>query len=447
MRDVRLVLVVVVIVILAGSAVAAGGGGGGTILYQLAGHVVTHNGAPGSGCYSFTFLRLLDAGTVRPDGGARRTLELAEHPMTAVRAGGPARCFHVATPAKPIKTMGPVGRSGVLEMTDWEAPSQSIWETPLGGGKARAVLREEGGRFPGGLAVSPGNRYLVFPWVRRAAPAKGRVVFGRFDPSRAEGGLGIVDTATGKLRVILDGRYNRALFSRFAGFSGDGRRFYTVARRGSSFELEAVDLTTGRVEGFAARFPRFDGSALRWQDLFPGKGDFSMALFAISPDERRLVVTKDRYDQSRRGTACSCAVHHDLWIVPLDGGTARVKRGLPGYVAGIDWRRDGSRFVVASVDHCGCYPQYIDSAIDLFDRDGKRLADLVTERRSKITGARWSPDGRAVAYDVYGTDFVGRLKTVRVASKTVREVLNTGQLGIAVDRKHPVTILVAGWLR
>ncbi len=449
MRGIRLVPVMLVGLWLAvpGMAMAAGGGGGTVIVYQLAEHVVTPSGAPGSACRSFTFLRELEAGSVRPDGKGVRPLELAENAMTAVRTGGRDRYFHVATPANPVKTVGPVGRSGAIEMTDWEAPSQSVWETPFAGGQARRLVREEGGRFPGGLAVSPGNRYVVFPWVRRTPPVKGRVVFGRFDPSLVEGGLGIVEVATGKRTVVLDGEYNRALFSRFAGFSGDGHRFFTVARRGAGYELVAVDLGTGRVQPFAARYPRFDRTAFRWQELFPGKGDFSLAMFSISPDERRLVVTKDHYDRAGSTRTCSCGVRHDMWIVPLDGGAARLQHGLPGYVACIRWRGDGSRYAVVSVHHGGCYPDYIDSSIDLFDRDGRKLENLVTETRSKITGVRWSPDGRSLVYDVYGTDFVGRLKLVDPASRKVRQVLDTKALGIAVDRKHPVTFLVAAWLR
>ncbi len=436
------------ILILAWAIPGAGMGadGSGVLLYHLAEHVVISSGVRQAGCRSMTFLRFHDAGTVRPDGKGRKTIELVDHPTSLVRSGGVERCFFVSSPSDPVKRMGPVGGSGVIETVDWYAPSQTAWALLLGGGRPKAVLSESGGRFPANLAVSPGNRYLVLPWILRKTPQRGKIDFAPFDTFGGTGDLAMVDLRTGKFQILVRDGTGRQLFERFKDFSRDGERFFTVVRRGDGFELVGVHLASGKVEPFATLFPGFGGGSLPWKEWFPGHGDFSVALFAISPDESRLVVTKDHYQQAARATACSVAVHHNLWIVPLDRGTVRSRRGLTGYVSDIVWSPDSSRFAVVAVNHSGCYPAYIDSSIELFGRNGDHLGTLVTERRSKITGAAWSPDGRSVAYDVYGTDLVGRLKVVEVKSRRVREVLTTQALGVAVNRTHPVTFLLTGWL-
>jgi hypothetical protein len=58
----------------------------------------------------------------------------------------------------------------------------------------------------------------------------------------------------------------------------------------------------------------------------------------------------------------------------------------------------------------------------------------------------WSPDDKSILYDVYGTDFVGRLKLVDVAGANVREIVNTETLGYTASQTEPVTLLFADWV-
>jgi Tol biopolymer transport system component len=110
------------------------------------------------------------------------------------------------------------------------------------------------------------------------------------------------------------------------------------------------------------------------------------------------------------------------------------------------WQPDSTSFALAIVGNSGCYPDYLDSWIDTFDPDGKMELTLVEEAESRITTLGWSPDGEQIAYDVYSTDFVGRLKVIDVARADAREIVNTRGLGYDVDRSAPATLLFADWI-
>ncbi len=426
---------------------ASAGGSGGraadgpTILYQLSEHIVRRGGL-GSRCYSFTFLRCLDAGIIRPDGSGNIVLELKDNPTSKARSRKSDRYFYISTPNPSVKKLHG------FEMPDWEAPGQTLWSAAFAGGEPVAVARDSGGRFPGGLAVSPGNRYLVYPMAartkRRPRPNE-PVVFGKFDPFSTDSSLVIVDLASGRKTTVLASAYNRQLFASFADFSPNGNAFYTIARAGSGFRFVRISLGDGKVEDFATAFPRFDRGSVHWDKLFPRANDFAWASFTISPDETRLIATKDAYGKGSI-SSCSCDAYHTLWVFALSGGATRVYRKRRGYVSDAEWRGDSSSFALALVGHGGCYPEYLDSTIKTFDRDGRPLTTLVSEPKSKITTIGWSPTGRLIAYDVYGTDFIGRLKTVNTSTKRVRELVNTLDLGHGVSRTHPVTLLFSAWV-
>jgi hypothetical protein len=80
------------------------------------------------------------------------------------------------------------------------------------------------------------------------------------------------------------------------------------------------------------------------------------------------------------------------------------------------------------------------------DKDGKNLETLVTEKQSKITRIGWAPSGDEIAYDVYGTDLVGRIKIVNSRDESTREVVNSQTLEGSVDKENPVLLHFSNWV-
>jgi len=88
----------------------------------------------------------------------------------------------------------------------------------------------------------------------------------------------------------------------------------------------------------------------------------------------------------------------------------------------------------------------MDARIEIFDKDGKGAITIVDEPKSKITNLGWSPDDSVIVYDVYSTDFIGRLKLVDVTTKQVKEIINTQILGYEASDSEPVTLYFADWV-
>ncbi len=414
------------------------------LLYQLTEQVVRSRGAGGSACSSLTFRRFLDAGYLAAD-GTNRVLHLKGHPTSKVSGTTPDRFFYVSTPASAVRRL-----ARGMTSPDWDAANQTLWSAPLGGAAPTPLARASGATFPGDVAAAPGGRYVVYPLVRRLQwhpDPKHPSLFPKFDPFATDSSLAVADPATGATRVVLKNRYNRRLFSAFHDFSGDGSAFYTVARQGSGFTFVRVSLATGKVEELRTLFPRFPWASVPWDEFFNRGGkDFNFASFSISPDGTRLVAHRDRYQRSG-SIGCSEAAFHDLWVLALDGSGMKTFRRLPGYVSSATWSPDGSAFALSTVSRSGCFPLYLDAAVVIHARDGDLRRTLLSRPKSKITTVRWAPDGRRIAFDIYGTDLVGHLATVDVASGRVKDLLDTRTLGQRPDRTHPVTILLAGWIR
>lgn len=74
------------------------------------------------------------------------------------------------------------------------------------------------------------------------------------------------------------------------------------------------------------------------------------------------------------------------------------------------------------------------------------IDDSIIASISKITNLSWSPDGMEIAYDVYGIDFIGRLKIVDVTGKEVKEIINVQTLGYEVSKSELVLLLFADWV-
>lgn len=410
------------------------------IIYQLVENQINRSGTPGIECYSFSFLRFLNGGYVLPDGRENRLLKLRGAATSKVKSRKRNGYYYIST------LMNPVKKQFHIKTFDWDVDGQALWSAKFIGTESVQLAGGSGNAFPGGLAVSPENKFLVYPLTQKNAPNNSKmVVFNKFNPFISDSSLAIVNLTTGKKKTVLVDNYNRRLFVSFGQFSADGSAFYTLERKGNSFRFVRIDLASGKVAVFRDIFPDFQWDSLNWDAFFPRSGDFAYASFTISPDEKRLIATKDVY-ASKKSISCTCDAFHNLWVFGLRDNFCKLYKHQPGYVSSTSWKADASSFAFSMVGQGGCYPEYLHSSIVTFDTNGRRLTTLVTELHSKITTIGWSPDMRVIAYDVYSADFVGRLKLVNVATKKVSEIITTQKLGYEVDHEHPVTILFSDWV-
>lgn len=412
------------------------------LLYHVIENTVTGQDAGGITCHSFSFLRFLDAGYVQPDGSGNIVLQLKDNPTGKVTSKKQERYFYISTPNDPlIETMG-------VQRFNWDVDGQTLWAADFAGGDPIEIVGPTGSEFPGDVSTAPGNKYLVYPLTDRTAQDQsqaGALLGQKFNPFATDSSLVTVNLANGAETTALAGRYNRQLFTSLGDFSADGNVFYTLAREGDGFEFVKVSLDTGTATDFRTLFPDFDWDALDWDAFFPQAGDFAYASFTISPDETRLIAYKDVFAANPDNPCVALASHH-LWVLDLEHNAIEVYRDQPGTVVDAAWKTDSSAFALALADYGGCYPGYIDASIELYDKDGRSPTTLVAEPKSKITTIGWLPGGNVIAYDVYSTDYVGRLKLVDVSTGRVDEVINTQDLGYPAGQTNPVTLLFADWV-
>ncbi|MBC8333443.1 MAG: hypothetical protein H8E28_15790 [Anaerolineae bacterium] len=412
------------------------------LLYQLAEHTVSSFDMSGSSCYAFNFRQFLDGGIVRTDGSDNRILSLKDYPTSMVTAQADDRYFYISSPTNPVSEM--FGTS----MFNWNVSDQTLWAADFATQNTTSLATATDGRFPGGLATSPGNRFLIYLLTQssseNADPTNGFMAT-NINPFISDSNLLIADLINGGEKTAVPNNTNRQLFSSFADFSLDGNSFYTLTREGESFRFVKVELTTGQVIGFEQVFPGFNWEQLNWDEFFPRENDFAYAHFTISPDENRLIAYKNIFTANQQDVCVTAASHH-LWVFNLENNTTEKFENLPGYVSDADWKFDSSAFALALIGNAGCYPDYFDAQIDRFNKDGGDSLTLANEPKSKITNIGWSPDGRSIAYDVYGVDYIGRLKLIDVANQQISEVINTQSIGHEGTPTNPITLLFADWI-
>ena len=408
------------------------------ILYQLTENTVINN----QDCYSFSFSRFLDGGIIQPDGNNNRKLPVKDYPTSKITAKKDDNYFYVSTPNNPlIETFGFI-------TFNWDAEGQSLWKTDFDSLNPATLVKSGTGSFPGDAATAPENKFLIYPLTNKAAKTPGNangINLGKFDPFTSDSSLVIINLSNDKSTTVLTNSYNRDLFVSFDDFSPDGSSFYTLARDGNSFKFVKISLENGTVTDFTTLFPNFNWDSINWDDFFPPANDFAYGEFTISPDESRLIGYKNIYTADMQHT-CIVNASHNLWVFDLKSNKTQVYRNQAGYVSSASWKPDSSAFALALIGNAGCYPDYLDAKIELYDKDGKSSGTLVSEPKSKITTIEWSPVDDVIAYDVYSTDFVGRLKLLDVQTKNVQEIINTQDLGYSVNKTKPVVILFADWV-
>jgi len=409
------------------------------ILYHITGHTIISQEMDGTECYFLYFREYFDGGYVRPDGSENKILDLKDYPTSMVTSKEHDNFYYISSPNNPLS------ESYGFTIFNWDVGDQTLWSSDFVGNDVVEIKSSAGDKFPGGVTTSPGNNYLIYLMTQTEDNQSEGFMVNKINPFVSDSSLIIASTKNGEEKTVLPGSYNRQLFTSFADFSADGNFFYTIAREGESFKFVKISLESGEVTDFAEAFPGFDWEAVSWDEYFPKTGDFAYASFSISPDEKRLIAYKNIFT-ANIDNPCFTDALHKLWIFNFENNATDIFKNQEGYVSDSSWKYDSSEFVLAAMGNSGCYPDYMDARIDKIDKDGKNKVSLVNEVKSKITNLGWSPDGMEIAYDVYGMDFIGRLKLVDADGKEVKEIINTQTLGYEASESEPVLLLFADWV-
>jgi Tol biopolymer transport system component len=377
-----------------------------------------------------------------PDGSKNNILDLKDYPTSLVTSRKYDDYYYISSPEYPVsKIQG-------YSIFNWDIGNQTIYTADYSTGIDKEIVTSTENRFPGGVLASPYNKYLVYLMTSKEGPEASSgsgYTENKFNPFISDSDLVVRDPKSGEEKTILQNNYNRQLCTSFSDFSDSGEYFYTISIEGNIFEFIRVTLETGGISAFTEVFSYFDWSKINWSEFFPKTVDMAYACFSLDPEEERLVAYKN-YSTADISNPCFTESAHKLWIFNLEDGSTEVLDKQAGYVSDITWEPDGQKFALSIISHCGCYPDYLDSRIDVMDKNGKDKETLVTEQKSKITNIGWSPDGKTIAYDVYGTDYIGRLKLIDVESKKVIELINTLTIEGLVDTANPDLILFIDWV-
>ncbi len=413
-----------------------------SILYHIVEHSVTSNEMGGTKCYMFNFQKFLDGGYVQTDGSGNQILDLKDFPTSHVTSKKYTNFYYISSPNDPVMSM-----QG-FSMFNWDVEDQTLWRSEFTNNTPTEVAGSTGKEFPGGLTTSPENQYVVYVITNRMGGEGGQMggfMQGNINPFSSDSKLTIMAAGGGGKTPALSGSYNRQLFTSFSDFSADGENFFTIARDGESFKFVKITLASGETADFSKVYPGFDWASVNWDEFFPRRDDFAYASFVISPDEKRLIAYKNVFT-SNLENPCYSESTHKVWVFNLETNTLERIENRTGYVSDAAWKADSTQFALAIAGNCGCYPDYLDARIDILDKDGQNSSTIVNEPKSKITNLGWSPDGEIIVYDIYGTDFVGRLKRVNVQNQTVTEIINTQTLGYEVNMSQPITLHFVDWV-
>ena len=413
------------------------------ILYHIIKHSINSLKIYDNECYSLNFKNFLDGGIINQDGSNNEILELKDHPTSKVTSKKYNNYYYISS------TINPVSDDMGFFLFDWDVDNQTLWEADFGNNNAEKIQDTNQAKFLGGVLTSPNNEYLIYLMTDKSEENKKEegFIMGKFIPFVSDTDLIVRNINNGEENTVLKGSYNRQLFTNFSDFSIDGKYFYTISREQDKFEFIRVTLETGDVQKFTEVFPHFDWNTINWGDFFPKTGDMAYGSFSISPDETRLIGYKSNISVNMENP-CYGGSSHKLWVFNIEEDKTDKFENREGYVIDTTWNPDSKEFAQAIVINGGCYPDYLDAKILKFDKDGINITELVFEPKSKITTIEWSPVENIIAYDVYSTDLIGRIKLVNTDNKDVTELINTNNdLKIEIDSSEPVLLSFADWVK
>jgi len=396
-----------------------------------------------SGCFLLNFIKFLDGGIINPNGSENKILDLKNYPTSLITAKKLNDYYYIFSPNNPVSQIEGFG------VFNWDVEGQALISADFESNISTELTTLPPDRYPGDVLTSPENKYIAYPMTIQdtsSVSSGNNFIAKKFNPFLSDSHLVIRNTQSNQGKTILENSYNRQLFSSFSQFSTRGDYFYTITIENNNFKFIRVSLDPEEVRDFADVFPYFDWSKINWNEFFPRTNDFLYAYFSLSPDEERMIIYKNNYSADMKNP-CSSEASHKLWILNLENGNLDIFEDQKGSVSDVSWEPHGSqKFAIAVDSRSGCYPDYLDAKIDIFDKNGNFQETIITEPKSKITNIGWSPDGEFIAYDLYSTDLIGKLNMVEVKTKTVKELINTRTIEGTVNMDNPVLILFTDWV-
>ncbi len=410
------------------------------LLYQLSTHSLSSHEIGEEECFYLNFFEYLDGGIIKPDGTDNQLLELKDYPTSLLASKKLNSYYYIYSPDYPVYE-----KQG-FKIFNWDIPNQTIVTSDYENNEGIDLVPFTEARFPGSIAASTGNKNLVYTMTANKEETESSIgILPKFNPFLTDSNLVVKNIETGEEKTLLKDTYNRQLFTSFSDFSDNGEYFYTISTDGNNFNFIRVELSTGDIKDFRQVFEYFDWDQINWNELFPKSDDFSYAYFSLSPDKERLVAYKNYYS-TNMDNPCFTESTHNLWLFNLESGKVTKLEKQKGYVSDITWEPNGQKFALAIMTSSGCYPDYLDARIDIFNKNAEFSKNIVSKPTSKITNIEWSPARKQIAYDIYGMDFIGRLNLVNVEDNTIAELINTKEIKVPVDKDNPVLILFVGWV-
>jgi Tol biopolymer transport system component/tRNA A-37 threonylcarbamoyl transferase component Bud32 len=267
-----------------------------------------------------------------------------------------------------------------------------LWIVPAGGGKARHLTADDAmDRHP---VWSPSGRYIYFDSFRDGTWALWRIFASGGAPERVTMGTGaeqhpslsrdglilaygtrtmneaifMVDRSSGQRVQLVYGRMNS-----FPAFAPDGSAMVFSSNREGTFDLWKLPLREGKPGGELQRLTENEGSCSN-----P----------AWSPDGRWIAFHTTREGQ------------RDVWVVAESGGAAVNFTEDPSLDALPQFSPDGKNISFLSQRDGSC--QVWEAPFAGGRRNGPAVP--LTHAQGEIVYHRWCPDGRAIAYNLAGSD-------------------------------------------
>jgi len=380
----------------------------------------------------FLLYEFLNGGIVKRDSSDNINLNYKGYLTGPVKSGKYGKYFYISASSSPVKK---IYNSYYF---DFYIKNQTLWCED--NGKTEKIVSSSSDKFPSSFRVSKDNKYIAcvmteFPENNSSEPIL-------FNSHIRDSELILYNTESKKLKTLLNGNYNKQLFISFFAFSSENDVLYTVKYENDIFNLVSIDLTTGKISEFNKIFPSFDWNKLKLKKFFE-KASGMPPVFYFSPDKTRLLICNN---YTKNFSSDCNDVECMLTAVKIPENSVETYVCENGYIQDLTWKYDSKEFAFILLTNCGCYPDYIDSTIIKMNRNGKERKTLVFKKKNKMTSIGWSPDGKEIAYSIYGMDFIGRINTVIPETREIKEIINTLVNEKKINKKEPVVLDFTDWI-